>query len=96
MDGKVAIEEHFSTELNNKYWDAKGEEGRNGRDFTRDIERRLLDPDLCVLRATPQQYLENEMSSEASLTTNKVGLTVRDAVFDLLRECTQHSVTSRP
>jgi gamma-resorcylate decarboxylase len=48
MDGKVAIEEHFSTELNNKYWDAKGEEGRNGRDYTRDIERRLLDPDLCL------------------------------------------------
>jgi 2,3-dihydroxybenzoate decarboxylase len=48
MEGKVAIEEHFSTEQNNRYWDAKGEEGRNGRDYTRDIERRLLDADLCV------------------------------------------------
>jgi len=27
MDGKVALEEHFSTELNNQYWDAKGEAG---------------------------------------------------------------------
>jgi gamma-resorcylate decarboxylase len=36
MDGKVAVEEHFSTELNSKYWDAKGEDGRNGRDYARD------------------------------------------------------------
>ncbi len=48
MDGKIGLEEHFSTELNNKYWDAKGEEGRNGGDYARDVERRLLDPELCV------------------------------------------------
>jgi 2,3-dihydroxybenzoate decarboxylase len=48
MDGKIAIEEHFSTDLNNELWDAKREEGRNGRDYTRDIERRLLDADHCV------------------------------------------------
>jgi 2,3-dihydroxybenzoate decarboxylase len=48
MDGKIAVEEHFSTEVTNKLWAAKGEEDRNGRDYTRDIERRLLDPDLCV------------------------------------------------
>jgi len=48
MDGKVALEEHFSTELNNQYWDAKGEEGRNGKAYAQDVERRLLDPALCV------------------------------------------------
>ncbi len=48
MDGKIALEEHFSTEENNKYWDAHGEENRNGRDYAKDIERRLLDPDTCV------------------------------------------------
>ena len=48
MEGKVALEEHFSTELNNSYWDAKGEESRNGKEFTRDIEKRLLDADLCL------------------------------------------------
>jgi gamma-resorcylate decarboxylase len=48
MEGKIALEEHFSTELNNKYWNAKGEEGRNGLDYARDIERRLLDPEMCV------------------------------------------------
>jgi gamma-resorcylate decarboxylase len=31
MEGKIALEEHYSTELNNKYWNAKGEEGRKGR-----------------------------------------------------------------
>ena len=48
MEGKIALEEHFSTELNNKHWDAKGEEGRNGRAYAQDIERRLLAPELCI------------------------------------------------
>ena len=48
MEGKVALEEHFSTELNNSYWNASGEEGRNGRLYAQDIERRLLDPAACV------------------------------------------------
>jgi len=52
MDGKIAIEEHISTALNNTFWDAKGEETRNGVTYSRDIERRLLDiidPALIVL-----------------------------------------------
>jgi predicted TIM-barrel fold metal-dependent hydrolase len=48
MDGKIALEEHFSTDLNNRYWDAKGEESRNGRIYAEDIERRLLDIDLYL------------------------------------------------
>jgi predicted TIM-barrel fold metal-dependent hydrolase len=48
MDGKIALEEHYSTDLNNNYWDAKGEEGRNGRAYAQDIERRLLDPKSCL------------------------------------------------
>jgi gamma-resorcylate decarboxylase len=48
LDGKIALEQHFSTALNNGHWDAKGEESRNGREYTQDIERRLLDPDLCL------------------------------------------------
>ncbi len=48
MEGKIAIEEHFSTELNNRYWDAKGEEDRNGHAYAQDVERRLLDPEACV------------------------------------------------
>ena len=49
MEGKIALEEHFSTELNNKYWDAKGEEDRNGRAYAQDVERRLLDAQECTL-----------------------------------------------
>jgi predicted TIM-barrel fold metal-dependent hydrolase len=48
MEGKIALEEHFSTELNNKYWNAKGEETRNGREYAQDVERRLLDPTACL------------------------------------------------
>jgi len=48
MEGKIALEEHFSTPLNNSKWDAKGEETRNGLEYTKDIERRLLSPDLCL------------------------------------------------
>jgi gamma-resorcylate decarboxylase len=48
MEGKVALEEHFSTELNNRHWNAKGEEDRNGKAYAQDVERRLVDPDLFV------------------------------------------------
>jgi predicted TIM-barrel fold metal-dependent hydrolase len=48
MDGKVALEEHFSTEMNNRHWNAKSEEDRNGKVYAQDIERRLLDPELCI------------------------------------------------
>jgi gamma-resorcylate decarboxylase len=48
MEGKIAIEEHFSTDLNNKYWNARGEESRNGVEYAKDIERRLLAPELCL------------------------------------------------
>jgi gamma-resorcylate decarboxylase len=39
---------HYSTELNNKYWDTKGEESRNGVEYTRDIEKCLLDAERCL------------------------------------------------
>ena len=48
MEGKIALEEHFSTDLNNTYRDAKGDESRNGIEYARDIEKRLLDPELCL------------------------------------------------
>jgi gamma-resorcylate decarboxylase len=48
VECKIALEEHFSTELNNRLWDAKGEETRNGVAYTCDIERRLLDVKACL------------------------------------------------
>jgi gamma-resorcylate decarboxylase len=44
VEGKIALEEHYSTPLNNSMWDAKGEEERNGAAYAKDIERRLVDP----------------------------------------------------
>jgi len=35
MDRKIALEEHFSTQLNNSLWDSSGETGRNGSDYER-------------------------------------------------------------
>ena len=49
MEGKVALEEHFSTEMNNSLWDAKGEESRNGVAYAQDIERRLTDTKTCLV-----------------------------------------------
>ena len=48
MEGKIILEEHFSTEANNALWDAKGEESRNGRAYSQEVARRLLDSDLCL------------------------------------------------
>lgn len=45
MKGKIVLEEHVSTELNNSLWDASGEATRNGRVYMADVERRLLDSD---------------------------------------------------
>jgi benzoylformate decarboxylase len=47
-------------------------------------------------RSKPQPYLENEMSSKASITVNKKTLTVRDAVFDLLRELEMRTMFGNP
>jgi 2,3-dihydroxybenzoate decarboxylase len=65
MEGKIALEEHFSTELNNKYWDAKGEESRNGVEYARDIEKRLLDAELC-LREMDRAGIEMSITSLTS------------------------------
>ena len=43
MRGKIALEEHVSTPENNRLWDSTGEAGRNGTEYMKDVERRLLD-----------------------------------------------------
>ena len=43
MRGKIALEEHVSTPENNRLWDSSGEAGRNGTEYMKDVERRLLD-----------------------------------------------------
>ncbi|MBV8105753.1 MAG: amidohydrolase [Hyphomicrobiales bacterium] len=49
MEAKIALEEHFSTQMNNSLWDAKGEESRNGVAYAQDIERRLTDTKACLV-----------------------------------------------
>lgn len=91
MEGKVALEEHYSTELNNSYWDAQGEESRNGREYARDIERRLLDPDLhlremdwagiefCILSLTSpgvQSVVDARKAAELAKSANEYAASV--------------------
>jgi gamma-resorcylate decarboxylase len=65
MEGKIALEEHCSTELNNPYRDAKDEESRNAIEHARDIERRLLDAELR-LRETDRAGVEMSIASLTS------------------------------
>ncbi len=37
MDGKIIFEGHFSIQLNNPFWDADGENQRNGRTYVQDV-----------------------------------------------------------
>jgi predicted TIM-barrel fold metal-dependent hydrolase len=93
MDGKIAIEEHMSTALNNTYWDAKGEETRNGHAYSKDIERRLLDTethlaemdragiDFCILSLTSpgvQSVPDRQDAIDLARSVNdELGATVR-------------------
>lgn len=48
MDGKIILEEHFSTEENNDLWDSSGEANRNGKTYMDDIDAKLLDPNELI------------------------------------------------
>jgi 2,3-dihydroxybenzoate decarboxylase len=48
MKGKITLEEHVSTPLNNSLWDASGEASRNGQTYMKDVDRRLLDTSLLL------------------------------------------------
>jgi gamma-resorcylate decarboxylase len=43
MKGKIVLEEHLTTPLNNSLWDSSGEAARNGKAYMDDVERKLLD-----------------------------------------------------
>ncbi len=88
MEGKIALEEHFSTELDNSFWNARGEEDRNGKAYAQDVERRLLDADLCAAemdRAGIELYI-------LSLTSPGVQSVVDPGkAVDLARESNDHA-----
>lgn len=85
MEGKIILEEHFTTEQNNKFWDAKGEEDRNGQCYSRDVASRLLDPeralaemdragiDHCILSLTSpgvQSIVNPEQAKDVARSSN--------------------------
>ena len=60
------------------------------------VTRSYPDKRLLSLNRRSKPRQQNEMSSKASLTLNKGTLTVRDAVFDLLRELGIRTVFGNP
>lgn len=46
MKGKIALEEHFTTDENNRLWDAEGESRRNGKRYMEYAEKHLNKPEL--------------------------------------------------
>jgi 2,3-dihydroxybenzoate decarboxylase len=85
MKGKIALEEHVSTQENNSLWDSKGEADRNGHDYMEDVEKRLLekeqrlmDMDACGIQHTilsltspgAQSILDSAVATRFATTTN--------------------------
>ncbi len=50
MEGKIILEEHFTTELNNRFWDAEGEQSRNGKGYSEHVSDSLLAPETALLQ----------------------------------------------
>jgi hypothetical protein len=49
MKGKIVLEEHFTTALNNSLWDASGESARNGKAYMDDVVGKLLDTERRIV-----------------------------------------------
>jgi 2,3-dihydroxybenzoate decarboxylase len=88
MEGKIALEEHFSTELNNHLWDAKGEEGRNGVAYARDIERRLVDTRACLVEMDRSGI---ELCILSLTSPGVQGVADRSQALALAREANDHA-----
>ena len=65
MRGKIALEEHVSTPENNRLWDSTGEAGRNGTEYMKDVERRLLDRSI-QLEEMAQRHIDHVILSLTS------------------------------
>ncbi len=64
MRGKIALEEHISTEENNTLWDSTLEAARNGKEYMADVERRL-----------PEAHLRLEEMDKYGIETMILSLT---------------------
>lgn len=90
MDNKIALEEHFSTDENNKLWNSAGESSRNGRSYTEYIESHLLDVDdrLKIMDATGIERTIVSLTSPGiqSITDVVLAAEVARRTNDLVRE----------
>ncbi len=88
MEGKIALEEHFSTPANDRTWDAAGERARNGEVYARDVERRLGDVD-ALLREMDRAGVEMCIMS---LTSPGVqGVADVDSAVELARDANNYA-----
>jgi predicted TIM-barrel fold metal-dependent hydrolase len=88
MEGKIALEEHFSTKMNNGLWDAKGEESRNGVAYAQDVERRLLDTKACLLEMDRSGV---EMCIRSLTSPGVQGVPDLKAAIALARDANDHA-----
>ena len=72
MRGKIALEEHVSTPENNRLWDSSGEAGRNGTEYMKDVERRLLDRSI-QLEEMAQRHLADIGHTDRKITLALLG-----------------------
>ncbi len=85
MKGKIVLEEHVTTPLNNSLWDSSGEAARNGKAYMNDVERRLLETeqriaemdrcgiDIAILSLTTpgaQSILDTSKAIDFAIQTN--------------------------
>lgn len=85
MKGKIVLEEHVTTPLNNSLWDSSGEAARNGKAYMDDVERKLLETeqritemdrcgiDMAVLSLTTpgaQSILDTNKAIDFAIQTN--------------------------
>lgn len=85
MKGKIVLEEHVTTPLNNSLWDSSAEVARNGKAYMNDVERRLLETeqriaemdrcgiDIAVLSLTTpgaQSILDTATAIDFAIQTN--------------------------
>ena len=85
MQGKIIVEEHITTPLNNSLWDSSGEAARNGKAYMEHVERRLLDTDTTERLEEMDRYgVEKAFLSLTAPGTQ--GILDKDKAIDFARQ----------
>src|SRR5271169_3979444 len=90
MRAKWALEEHLSTDENNKLWDSWGEAARNGRSYMDYVEAHLLDVEerLRIMDATGVERAILSLTSPGiqSITDTALAIQAARDANDLVQE----------